>query len=1429
MNRAKNVFVHKGILSFFLAVLIASTLISSFSSPVYSAAPASTVGHIEASKDLERTASLSAASAGVLITNDNSWDRLAVNGTGGFAMLNDYKNGEPNTEYGDNQRWEIAPVSGQPDLYTLKNLFSGTYLNYNLSLSATPSDWEIKMETIHLNASHTVTGYLIKNPSTGAYLYQEPVNSDNEFLPAPTLNANTPNNRAFLWDLYDVVITTEKYTKLSIYDEDDNEVTGATLSLPIDSLSVKIFISDASGTLVMPEELLAEDYAFSVISGDEFLSVDLFTGKVVGKAAGTATIMAASTSGAKSYIEVTIAAGDIPDGVSVEKTAVRHADDPYLYDVTIKITADEIKQATEKTDAFLVLDTSASMTLNGSTKLEDSKAAAIEFCNLMLTPELEGRIRVGLLSFATTPKLEHGLVDASGKDSLIDSINAMTATGATNIQAGIRMATTQLTAPYNPDPDSNKVIVMLTDGAPTLSFKALSAESLNSFKASSYYNTWSPPSKSPYLTTFFADDKWPNTSRDTTQDFTNILTSFNSDSSGRLGDRSTYYLPPGEIYTVDGVEVTNNGLPTVSQAYFSAATKDITFYTVGFGVGNDSNGERVMQDVAGVSDGEYFPVSEDSDHVMQDLKDVFIGIALKLLTPIRNGELHDLLLDTAPILDTDTISTHGKTGGIPGPFGTYNFDENTGEIDWSLGDVNFANGELTLTYTVWLNPYLSRIDPYSDSAQLNSNTVHFSYLDINDVQRKIDILPPNGEVHKTSMMNFWKVDIDDTEIYLNSARFVVVDKYGNYLKFDKLNNAKVPQQYMPVGNLYEELLPADFMEQHPYDTEPEYYLDTSYDGYSLVNMPVGTYSFYEVVTPGSYVHSDDVAFTMEIAEATPAEIANPGDLMIIDGFKIILDDKYALFDSDKEILVRNRKTETGKLNIKKLFYDADEQLLTNDPQEFELNLVVEHNNQIIIDETFPLKSTESKEFDIPWGSRYMLSETPGANYTLRTNLPGDEPGEDWALFEEETNSVEIEVDNLQQPSSEVPYTVEYYKDTVGSPGDANHLGSVSGGVVPYGTLITLSNTTVPTLNQLQPAGYGDGVQQGGPNFRITANAANNVIKVLYVALPVANVSYTVEYYKDSVGVPGDANFLNSFTVDNVAVGTMITLDTPTLNQYRPATGYRAGVQQGSVPFEITVNSDENIIRVLYVATSTSAVPYTVEYYKGAVGTSTSANFLGSYTVTNAAVGDKITLSNTTTPTLNRFRPVGYQPGVQQGTVPFVVTAVAANNIIKVLYLEESEEEDIYYTVLYYKDSASGSNSSNYLGSFTVDNATVGARITLSGTTTPTLNKFKPAGYKDGVQQGNVPFVVTADSGSNIIRVLYVKASVSSTPSSNSSSVTTSPPTTDVVTNPPGKSGKPGIPQTSDHLGIFVLIVSVIAMAAVALVTQKHQKRRYRTK
>ena len=116
---------------------------------------------------------------------------------------------------------------------------------------------------------------------------------------------------------------------------------------------------------------------------------------------------------------------------------------------------------TEVLDLMLVLDRSGSI---DATELQTLKDAANAFVTA-LTPSADG-VHVGQTSFSTTGSLDLHLTGVEADAHA--AINALLATGFTNLKEGIEFATGELDDAHEHErPAAPDVMVIITDGAPT--------------------------------------------------------------------------------------------------------------------------------------------------------------------------------------------------------------------------------------------------------------------------------------------------------------------------------------------------------------------------------------------------------------------------------------------------------------------------------------------------------------------------------------------------------------------------------------------------------------------------------------------------------------------------------------------------------------------------------------------------------------------------------------------------------------------------------------------------------------------------------------------------------------------------------------------------------------------------------------------------
>ena len=114
-------------------------------------------------------------------------------------------------------------------------------------------------------------------------------------------------------------------------------------------------------------------------------------------------------------------------------------------------------ESTQQTDVMLIIDRSGSM---GSTTMQAAKNAAKTFVDMLdLSPD---RDRVGVVSYANTERLDHGLSNSGA--AVKTAIDGLYASGSTNIGDGIHLANQQLEQVGRPG--AAWITILLTDGQP---------------------------------------------------------------------------------------------------------------------------------------------------------------------------------------------------------------------------------------------------------------------------------------------------------------------------------------------------------------------------------------------------------------------------------------------------------------------------------------------------------------------------------------------------------------------------------------------------------------------------------------------------------------------------------------------------------------------------------------------------------------------------------------------------------------------------------------------------------------------------------------------------------------------------------------------------------------------------------------------------
>jgi uncharacterized repeat protein (TIGR01451 family)/uncharacterized repeat protein (TIGR02543 family)/LPXTG-motif cell wall-anchored protein len=274
------------------------------------------------------------------------------------------------------------------------------------------------------------------------------------------------------------------------------------------------------------------------------------------------------------------------------------------------------------------------------------------------------------------------------------------------------------------------------------------------------------------------------------------------------------------------------------------------------------------------------------------------------------------------------------------------------------------------------------------------------------------------------------------------------------------------------------------------------------------------------------------------------------------------------------------------------------------------------------------------------------------------------------------------------------YTIEYYYN-----GNIDNTKTV--------TDTALFNSQITTYPDKNITGYKLDKTEGLP-LTISAISANNVIKVYYI--PTDGHYYTVYYLEQGT----DAELAAEKVVDGQTFGATVTETAISI------TGYTAvPPTQKSVTIDV---GDDNEITFYYVKDSFG---YTVEYYyEGVID--------GDLTATGSALfGSQVS---------------SYTPQLKDGyvfssdTAPITISAIAANNVIKVYYVKDS----FGYAIEYYYDGIIDSDET------VTGSALFGSQIT-------TYTDKNITGYKlDSVD--TLPMTITSNPDNNVLKVYYVKDS-----------------------------------------------------------------------
>lgn len=659
--------------------------------------------------------------------------------------------------------------------------------------------------------------------------------------------------------------------------------------------------------------------------------------------------------------------------VTATKTAERIGDETSR-SAKVKITVSGNPYTiTEQSDReiVLVLDSSGSMKdylVNASkSKLDTLKDATDAFIDSLLVEENKGKIKIGVVWYDTNVTKTCALSDDAAKlDACLNSEEA--ANGGTNVQEGIREAKKLFT-----DKKNEKDLIVLSDGLPT--FFTTVKDGVQHTHGTGKTDEHESLSTIGFTSTSDRYELNGNYVRDGYVEYEDRLdgTTYKCEARG-------YYSKYLNLY--EGYEIVG----ACDAGYMkkpSEATKEEAesftgkIYSIGFGVGADSDAEKFLQSIV-KNGGRYFDANDSAK-----LNEAFAAVSKDIEVVAKDLTIRDVVPSTFTVDENDLKQRYGNNV-------TITKDENTKEtiITYKFNELS-SNKPEELEFTVTAkDEYYGSMYTNSEASVTGTASDGNKFYENVDGKIKEDLINPvapiavkanpdhyetytNEELSRDEAQGVRNNDSsvkseNEVKSVLDKVRLVTDAKYGKLTLNENGSFTYNPNQNFRGNDSF------------------TYYVETTIEdengNKTIAKSEVTTATITVKGVKTSYiVNYLEKGTNTKVADSkTISKNANNGDLYI--GDKVT---EYALTLNNYNLVSNNQESITlaKEGNVINFYYELkDSKIVVHYVEK-------DTNTKLADDDTFDGKVTETKVINDKDIKDYVVvgSKTQNATFDLTTN------------------------------------------------------------------------------------------------------------------------------------------------------------------------------------------------------------------------------------------------------------------------------------------------------------------------------------------------------------------------------------------------------------------------------------------------------------